>query len=328
MLCLEGYDARVFAKLEYLNPGGSVKDRTALGLLLAAERDHGIRPGVTTLIEPTAGNTGVGLALVARVRGYRAIMCVPEDKSPEKQQLIVALGAEIVRTPAALGTAGAITVARELAAQMPDAFVPQQFENMANPNFHSETTAAEIWDQMDQSIDAIVIGAGTGGTFSGVVRALKQFNPSLHGVVVQPLGSVFVDARLPIHPWRVEGIGNTFRPKTLDMSLADEVVDVTEEQLRSAQLDVIRSTGALIGPSSGAAAWAARELIGRYPQFRRVVTVFPDGAERNLQKYPLVERVEGPAMSPGAVDATLLDQRKGFRPPVEEPAKMVLSSGR
>lgn len=280
-------EAELFAKLEYLNPGGSVKDRIGVGMIRRAEKAGKIKPGLSTIIEPTAGNTGVGLAIAAKALGYRCILCVPTKYSREKMQLMKALGAELVLIPKADGMKGAIAKCHELAATIPHSFVPQQFENPDNPDSHYETTGPEIWEQMDGRVDAVVIGAGSGGSFTGTVRFLKEKNPKLVAVCVQPVGSVYCGA--PLKEWKVEGIGNGFIPGSLDMGLVDRVMDVPDEEAFGASRDLIGTEGCLAGPSAGANAWAARELAKALPKGSRIVTLFPDGAERYLSKFPVAE---------------------------------------
>lgn len=271
----------VYAKLEYMNPGGSVKDRTALGMIQDAERRGLLRPG-STIVEPTAGNTGIGLALVGTLRGYKVIVVVPEKYSREKKQIMMALGAALVSTPTAEGMPGAVNKAREIAAATPGAFLPHQFENPANPEVHYRTTAREIWQQMQGKIDAIVLGAGTGGTFSGVARYVKERNPGVRAILVESEGSV-LGGGAPA-PHRVEGIGNSFVPKTLDRSLVDEVVAVTDRDAFAAVADLARREGLLVGGSSGAVAFAAGRVAERLGAGRKVVTLFTDIAERYLSQ--------------------------------------------
>ena len=277
----------LFSKLEYLNPGGSVKDRIGVGMILRAQKAGKIKPGVSTIIEPTAGNTGVGLAIAAKALGYRCILCVPTKYSREKMQLMKALGAELVLIPKADGMKGAIAKCHELAAQIPNSYVPQQFENPSNPDSHYDTTGPEIWEQMEGRVDALVVGAGSGGTFTGTARYLKEKNPKLLAVCVQPVGSVYCGA--PLVEWKVEGIGNGFIPGSLDMKLVDRVMDVKDEDAFATARELIGTEGCLVGGSSGANAWAARELAKSLPKGARIVTLFPDGAERYLSKQPIAE---------------------------------------
>jgi cysteine synthase A len=270
--------AAVYAKLESFNPGGSVKDRAALGMILDAERRGLLKPGAT-IIEPTAGNTGIGLALVGIARGYRVILCVPHGFAAEKMKLIEALGGEIEYVPHDEGMKGAIERCHELSEQSDQCFIPQQFENQANPCFHELTTATEIIEQMEGNIDAVVIGAGTSGTFCGVARAVKKLNKDVLCVLVEPEGSIY--GGNPPGPKKIEGIGQVdFIPGIYDPSLADEILMVSDDDVFEAIKRVARSEGLLIGWSSGAAATAAHQIAERLGSGKRVVTVFPDGAER------------------------------------------------
>jgi cysteine synthase A len=273
--------ASIYAKLEFLNPGGSVKDRAALGLIEAAEARGELAPG-GTIVEPTAGNTGVGLALIGIARGYRVIVVVPEKFVGPKTVVMGVLGAEVVLTPTDKGMPGAIAKARELAASLPGAYVPQQFENPANPLFHYQTTAPEIHTQLERVPDALVLGAGTGGTFTGVARYFKEREPAVRAVLVEPQGSIWGGG--PAGPHKVEGIGNSFWPGALDRSLIDEIVTVSDEQSFAAVKELARVEGLLVGGSSGAAAHAARQVARRLPSRGSVVTVLPDGFERYLGK--------------------------------------------
>lgn len=278
---------QLFSKLEYLNPGGSVKDRIGVGMIRAAEALGQIQPGLSTIIEPTAGNTGVGLAIAAKALGYRCILCVPTKYSREKMMLMKALGAELVLIPKEQGMVGAIAKCRELAASIPHAFVPQQFDNPSNPDSHYATTGPEIWEQMEGRVDAVVLGAGSGGTFTGIARYLKERNPAMRAVVVQPVGSVYCGA--PLMEWQVEGVGNGFIPASLDLSLADQVLDVADADSLATARELIATEGCLVGASSGANAWAAREVAKTLPAGARVVTLFPDGAERYMSKQPVAD---------------------------------------
>ena len=270
--------ADVYAKIEWLNPGGSVKDRAALGMILDAEENGLLQPG-GTIIEPTAGNTGIGLALVGVARGYRVILCVPRGFAEEKMKLIEVLGGEIEYVPGEAGMKGAIERSRELAADIDRSFIPQQFENAANPCFHEHTTGREIVEQMNGAIDAVVIGAGTSGTFCGVSRAVRKHNANVLCVLVEPEGSIYGGG--PPGPKKVEGIGQKdFIPKIFDRSLADEIMMVLDEEVCAALKGIARREGLLGGWSTGAAAAAAYKVAERLGPGKRVVTVFPDGAER------------------------------------------------
>lgn len=279
----------IFAKLEYLNPGGSVKDRIGLGMIAAAEKAGLIKPGISTIIEPTAGNTGVGLAIAAKALGYKCILCVPTKYSREKMMLMKALGAELVLIPKEQGMKSAIEKCAELAATIPDSYVPQQFENPSNPDTHYHTTAEEIWEQLEGRVDAVVIGAGSGGTFTGTAKRLKELNPKIMAVCVQPVGSIFCGA--PLTEWAVEGIGNGFIPGSLDLKLADQIVDVADADSLATARELIAEEGCLVGPSAGANAWAARKIALELPIGSRIVTLFPDGAERYMSKQPVAELV-------------------------------------
>ena len=274
--------ADIYAKLECCNPGGSVKDRAALGMILDAEQKGRLGPG-STIIEPTAGNTGIGLALIGVARGYRVILTVPEGYAVEKMKLMKALGGEIEYVPQASGIKGAIARAQELAADIKDSFIPQQFENPANPNFHEMTTAQEIIEQMDSRIDAIVIGAGTSGTFVGVSRAVRKINPQVLCVLVEPEGSIY--GGHPPGPKKIEGIGQKdFIPPIFDASLADEIMMVMDTEACAAIRKLAKTEGFLGGWSSGAAAAGAYRVAVRLGQGKRVVTVFPDSAERYVSQ--------------------------------------------
>jgi cysteine synthase len=273
--------AQLWAKLEYLNPGGSVKDRAALGMVLAAERD-GRLTRESVIIEPTAGNTGIGLALIGSQRGYRVILVVPDNFSREKLLVMRALGGELVLTPEDDGIRGAIAKARELAATIPHAVVLQQFENQANPEYHHDVTGPEIWEQMQGRVDAIVIGAGTGGTFTGVVRYFRERGSRALAVLVEPQGSIWSGAERGPH--RVEGIGGSFWPGTLDRSLIDEIITVPDDPAFETTRALARACGVLSGGSGGAAVNGAIQVAKRLGAGARVVTVIPDGAERYISK--------------------------------------------
>ena len=274
--------ADVYAKLEYMNPGGSVKDRAALGMILDAEERGILRPG-STIIEPTAGNTGIGLALIGVARGYRVILCVPRGYSQEKMKLMEALGGEIEYVTEEEGMRGAIERAQTLADEIKDSFIPQQFENPSNPCFHQETTGREIIEQMEGRIDAVVIGAGTAGTFTGVTRAVKKINPSVYCVLVEPEGSIIGGGPPGTH--KVEGIGQAqFIPKNCDLELADEIIMIYDDEAFATTRKLAETEGVLAGGSSGAAAAAAYRVAERLGAGRRVVTLFPDGAERYMSQ--------------------------------------------
>ncbi|HXY48543.1 MAG TPA: cysteine synthase A [Terriglobales bacterium] len=273
--------AEVFAKLEYLNPGGSVKDRAAIGIIRRAEEEGRLQPG-GTIIEATAGNTGIGLALIGVNRGYKVRLFVPEGFSEEKVMIMRALGAEVIRTPDAEGMSGAIRQANQLAASDPRAFMAAQFENPANPDYHYETTAREIFEQMDGNVDAVAIGAGTAGTFTGLARFFKHRNPRVHTVAVETQGSVLGGGEPGPH--KVEGIGTSFIPKNFDSSVCDEVMMVTDEQAFGMVKKLAAEEGVLAGSSGGANVHAALELAHRLRSGKRVITIIPDSAERYLSK--------------------------------------------
>ncbi len=273
--------ADIYGKLEYLSPGASVKDRAALGMILAAEREGKLGPG-STIIEPTAGNTGIGLALVGVSRGYKVILVVPEGYSIEKLKVMRALGGELVLTPKEKGMLFAIEKARELEKKIENSYVPQQFANPANPDFHEQTTGREILEQLDAPVHALAIGCGTAGTFTGVARAVKKRYPEVYCVAVETQGSVLGGG--PPGPHRVEGIGTWFVPENFDRSICDEVMTVRDEEAFSTVKRLAREEAVLTGGSGGANAFAAIELSRRLGIGKNVVTVFPDGAERYTSK--------------------------------------------
>jgi cysteine synthase len=271
----------VYAKLEYLNPGGSVKDRAAIGIIRRAEEQGRLRPG-GTIVEATAGNTGIGLALIGVNRGYKVKLFVPERFSEEKIMIMRALGAEVTRTPDAEGMQGAIKQAKELTAKDPDAFMAGQFENPANPDYHYETTAREIYDQMEGNIDALVIGSGTAGTFTGIARFMKERVPRVLAYAVETQGSVLGGGKPGPH--KVEGIGASFIPKNFDASVCDEILMVTDAQAFGMVKELAAREGVLAGSSGGASVYAALGIAQRLGPGKRVVTMIPDSAERYLSK--------------------------------------------
>ena len=273
--------AEIWAKLEYLNPGGSIKDRAALGIVLDAERRGVLRPG-STIVEATAGNTVVGLALIGVNRGYRVMLYVPEGFAEEKCILMRGLGATVVRTPEAEGMAGAIRRALEYEAETEGAFAALQFENPANPDFHEKTTALEIWEQMDGRVDAWVSGIGSAGTFTGVARFLKARRLSVINVAVETQGSV-LQGGLP-GPHKVEGIGVAFVPVTFDRSVCDRIIKVIDEHAFAMVKRLAMEEGVFAGSSAGAMVHAAVEVARELGAGKRVVTVIPDSAERYLSK--------------------------------------------
>ena len=277
-----GNDAGIFAKMEFLSPGGSVKDRIGVGMIERAEAAGLLKKG-GTIIEPTAGNTGIGLALAGVRMGYRVILCVPENFSLEKREVMKALGGEVVLTPKDEGMKAAIAKAQELAQTIPGAYVPQQFSNPFNTESHYDTTAPEIWEQMEGRIDAWVAGAGTGGTFTGVAKYLKERDPKIWCVVVEPQGSILKGGEAGPH--EVEGIGaGSFIPPVLDMSLADEVIQVYDSPAFAMVRRMAEAEGVLGGSSAGCNVHAALEVAQRLGAGKRVVTLIPDAAERYMSK--------------------------------------------
>ncbi len=273
--------ADIFAKLEYLNPGGSVKDRAAIGIIRRAELDGRLAPG-GTIVEATAGNTGIGLALIGVNRGYKVKLFVPENFSQEKVIIMRALGAEVERTPDADGMQGAIRRAKELVATERSAFMAGQFENPANPDYHYETTAVELFEQMSGKVDAVVLGCGTCGTFTGIARYMKEHLPAVMAVAVTTQGSV-LGGGAP-GPHKVEGIGNNFIPETFDPAVCDEVIAVTDDEAFATVKQLAALEGVLAGSSGGAAAFASLEVARRLGKGKRVATIIPDSAERYLSK--------------------------------------------
>lgn len=273
--------AEVYAKLEYLNPGGSVKDRAAIGIIQRAENEGLLKPG-GTIVEATAGNTGIGLALIGINRGYRVVLFIPENFSEEKVAIMRALGAEVTRTSESEGMQGAIRQARELTEKNPMAFMAGQFENPANPDYHFQTTGPEIFEQMEGKIDAVVIGAGTAGTFTGVARYLKKSLPRVLAVAVETQGSVLGGGKAGPH--RVEGIGASFVPKNFDPTVCDEILMVKDADAFATVNMLAAREGILSGSSGGANVFAAVQVARRLGAGKRVVTIIPDSAERYLSK--------------------------------------------
>jgi len=279
--------AGVFAKLEFLNPGGSIKDRAALGMILDAEARGLLRRGTadapgTTIIEATAGNTGVGLALIGVNRGYAVKLFVPEGFAEEKCILMRGFGAEVLRTPEAEGMAGAIKRAREAGEAIPGSFTALQFQNQANPKFHHDTTAVEIWEQLEGRVDGFVAGVGTGGTFSGVAQFLKEQNPSVVTVAVETEGSILQGGKPGKH--RVEGIGVHFIPETFHREVCDRVVAVTDDDAFAMVKRLAAEEGLVGGSSAGAAVFAAVALAKELGAGKRIAVIIPDSAERYLSK--------------------------------------------
>ena len=274
-------DATILAKLEYLNPAGSVKDRVALYMIDDAEQRGLLKPGAT-IIEPTSGNTGIGLAAIAASRGYRLILTMPETMSVERRRLLAAYGAELVLTDGAGGMTAAITKANELAESIPDSFIPGQFDNPANPRAHYETTGPEIWRDTDGRVDIFVAGAGTGGTVSGTGRYLKRMNPDVKIVAFEPSGSPYLtEGRAGKHG--LQGIGAGFKPDNLDLSVIDEVLTIDDDDAYQTGAALARSEGILVGITSGAAVFAAKLLAERNEnKGKMIVALLPDTGDRYL----------------------------------------------
>lgn len=278
---LHGLKEPILAKLELFNPAGSAKDRVGLNMILDAERRGVLQPGAT-IIEPTSGNTGIGLACVAAARGYRVILTMPDSMSQERRALLAAYGAELVLTPGAQGMAGAIARANEIAREIPGSFLPGQFENPANPEAHYRTTGPEIWQDTDGEVDVFVAGVGTGGTITGVGRYLKEQNPQVKIIGMEPARSPVLSGG-KAGPHGIQGIGAGFVPKALDVDVLDEVITVTEDEAFDAKEELARAEGVLVGISSGAALHAATVLASK-PEYqgKKIVVLLPDTGERYL----------------------------------------------
>ena len=274
-----GLAARLLGKLEFYNPSGSVKDRTALAMIDDAEQRGLLKPG-GTMIEPTSGNTGIGLAAAAAARGYRVILTMPDTMSAERRKLLAAYGAELVLTDGALGMAGAIEKATDLQKKTPGSIIPGQFDNPANPDVHKRTTGPEIWDATDGQIDFFVAGVGTGGTLTGAGEYLKSQNPEIKVVAVEPAESAVLSGKAA-GPNQIQGLGAGFVPKVMDVSICDEIIPVKAEDAFAAARELAKTEGLLAGISSGAALWAAAQIAARLEnEGRTVVFILPDGGER------------------------------------------------
>ena len=280
----KGLPAEIIVKLEYFNPGGSVKDRIALSMIDAAVRDHRLKPGMT-VIEPTSGNTGIGLAMVCAARGYRLVITMPETMTVERRKMLKAYGAELVLTPGVEGMNGAVQKAKELATKTPNSILLQQFENPANPDAHRTKTAHEIWDATNGKIDILVSGVGTGGTITGCGEVLKKLKPKLKVIAVEPSGSPVLSTGVP-GSHRIQGIGAGFVPAILNRKIIDEIITVTDEDARDTSRHLAREEGILVGISSGAALWAAIKVASREEnKGKMIVVVMPDTGERYLSTW-------------------------------------------
>ena len=277
----EGSKATVFAKVESRNPGGSVKDRICLSMIAEAEEMGLVKSG-TVIIEPTSGNTGIGLAMIAAVRGYRLILTMPETMSIERRNLLKAYGAELVLTPGPEGMSGAIKKAEEIAANTPESFVPQQFKNLANPKVHRETTGPEIWNDTNGKVDILVAGVGTGGTITGIAEYIKPIKPTFKAIAVEPFNSpVLSGGQKGAH--KIQGIGAGFVPTVLKLNLVDEIITVRDDDAIEMARQLARKEGLLVGISAGAATYAALQVAHRLENENKIITVIlPDTGERYL----------------------------------------------
>lgn len=286
-----GVRAQVVAKLEFYNPCSSVKDRIGVAMIRAAEEEGRLGPG-SVVVEPTSGNTGIALAFVCAVKGYRLILTMPETMSVERRKLLAALGAEVVLTPGTEGMPGAVRRAEEIAASIPGAFMPQQFRNPANPRIHRQTTAEEIWTDTDGRVDAVVGGVGTGGTITGIAEVIKARKPGFRAVAVEPAESPVLSGGAP-GPHRIQGIGAGFVPEVLRTDLIDEIIRVTADRAGQMARRLMREEGILAGISSGAAAWAAMEVARRADmEGKLIVVILPDTGERYLSTWLFADLAE------------------------------------
>ncbi|MDR0492627.1 MAG: cysteine synthase A [Nitrososphaerota archaeon] len=277
----QGTNATIVGKLEFLNPSGSIKDRICKNMIETAEAQGLIKPGAT-IIEPTSGNTGIGLAMVAAVKGYKLILTMPETMSIERRNLLKAYGAQLVLTPGSEGMSGAIKKAEELAASTPGSYIPQQFKNIANPQVHRETTGPEIWEDTDGKVDIVVAGVGTGGTITGISEYIKPKKPSFNAIAVEPAASPILSGG-PRGPHKIQGLGAGFKPEILKLDLVDEIIKVTDDDALKTARALAKQEGMLVGISAGAATWAAIEVAKRPEnKDKLIVVILPDTGERYL----------------------------------------------
>ncbi len=277
----QGLKATIVVKLESRNPGGSVKDRIALSMINQAEKTNQLKPN-STIIEPTSGNTGIGLAITAAVKGYKLILTMPETMSTERRNLLKAYGAELVLTPGPEGMGGAIKKAEEIAANTPNSFIPQQFKNIANPKIHRETTGPEIWNETDGKVDILVAGVGTGGTITGITQYIKPLKPTFKAVAVEPAFSPVLSGGKK-GPHKIQGIGAGFIPDILKLDIIDQIIQVTDQDALNTARLLAKKEGILAGISSGAATWAAlQEAKKEENKDKLIVTILPDTGERYL----------------------------------------------
>ena len=277
--------ASIFAKAEFFNPGGSVKDRICLNMIEEAEKSRKIKPG-DTIVEPTSGNTGIGLALISAVKGYNLILVMPESMSLERRDLLVAFGAQLILTPAWKGMKGAIEKAEEILAESTNYFMPNQFSNPANPDMHRKTTALEIWETMDGKIDAFVASVGTGGTITGVGEVLKEKNPAIKVIAVEPAGSPVLSGGMP-GPHKIQGIGAGFIPSVLNTKIYDRIITVEDDEAFYVSKLLAKKEGLLVGISAGANVWASLEVAKELGRDKNIVTVLPDTGQRyhSIERY-------------------------------------------